>query len=86
MLSREYEARLEAGKWGLPAEAGGGHTGALAELQRRAIEAQRERLLDLRARSVIGDDAFHALEEEIDLLERTADAQMRPATDALASG
>jgi CPA1 family monovalent cation:H+ antiporter len=35
-------------------------------------------LLDLRARDIIGDDAFHALEEELDLLELTADPRVRP--------
>jgi len=30
------------------------------------------------ARSVIGDDAFHAAEEEIDLLELAADERIRP--------
>lgn len=86
MLSREYEARLSSGERGLPVEATGESAGALAELQRSAVEAQRRRLVDLRARNVIGDDAFHALEEEIDLLELTADARVRPGTDALASG
>jgi CPA1 family monovalent cation:H+ antiporter len=37
--------------------------------------------MDLRARSIIGDDAFHAAEEELDLLELTADSRIRPATD-----
>jgi monovalent cation/hydrogen antiporter len=43
--------------------------------------------VELRSASVIGDDAFHAAEEEIDLLELTADARVRPATggDALGS-
>ncbi len=86
VLSREYEARLDAGKRGLPVEASGERAGALAELQRRAVDAQRQRLIELRARNVIGDDAFHALEEELDLLELTADPRVRPGTDALASG
>jgi monovalent cation/hydrogen antiporter len=85
-LSREYEARLLSGERGLPVEAAGESAGALAELQRSAVEAQRRRLMDLRASNVIGDDAFHALEEEIDLLELSADARVRPGTDALASG
>ena len=44
-------------------------------------------LVDLRARSVIGDDAFHAAEEEIDLLELTASSRIRPSVegDALAT-
>jgi CPA1 family monovalent cation:H+ antiporter len=35
-------------------------------------------LTDLRARQVIGDDAFHVVEEEIDLQELTADTRVRP--------
>jgi hypothetical protein len=34
--------------------------------------------LDLRARSVIGDDAFHVIEEEIDMLELSADGRVHP--------
>jgi CPA1 family monovalent cation:H+ antiporter len=49
----------------------------LDALQTRVIAAQRAALLDLRARSIIGDDAFHAAEEEIDLLELTADERIR---------
>jgi Na+/H+ antiporter len=71
ILRREYEARL----------ASGGGDSNLAALQRAAVDAQRNALLDLRERSVIGDDAFHAAEEEIDLLDLTADARIRP--DAL---
>ncbi len=79
-LSREYEARLLAGERGLPVETTSESAGALAELQRAAVDAQRARLIDLRARDVIGDDAFHLLEEEIDLLELSADARVRPWT------
>jgi hypothetical protein len=35
---------------------------------------------------VIGDDAFHAAEEEIDLLELTADARVRPLVEGNALG
>jgi len=69
LLRREYRARLHQG-----AE----NSSVLADLQRRAVDAQRRTLIDLRARSVIGDDAFHAAEEEIDLLELTADPRIRP--------
>jgi hypothetical protein len=34
--------------------------------------------MDLRERSIIGDDAFHAAEEEIDLLELAGDERIRP--------
>jgi monovalent cation/hydrogen antiporter len=53
----------------------------MTELQRRAVRAQRQVLMNLRARKVIGDDAFHAAEEEVDLLELTADARIRPGPD-----
>jgi CPA1 family monovalent cation:H+ antiporter len=41
------------------------------------VEAQRDELTALRAREVIGDDAFHVVEEEIDLMELTANARVR---------
>jgi CPA1 family monovalent cation:H+ antiporter len=47
-------------------------------MQRRAVAAQRHALMDLRARDVIGDTAFQAVEEELDLLELAADPRVRP--------
>lgn len=79
-LRREYEARIRLGE----EQAEGSrtaHPGAtLAEALRQAVAAQRRALLELRARAVIGDDAFHVAEEEIDLLELTADERVRPET------
>jgi len=80
ILRGEYQARLRAEDAGAGREAVG--QASLAELQRRAVEAEREALTDLRARGVIGDDALHVVEEEIDLLELTADARVRPALEA----
>jgi CPA1 family monovalent cation:H+ antiporter len=77
ILRQEYHARMQAGA---PAPDG------LARLQQNAALAQRRALVDLRARSVIGDDAFHAAEEEIDLLELTADARIRPLVEGNAPG
>ncbi len=77
ILRREYHARLRPGNV---------QPESLAELQQQAASIQRRTLVELRARAVIGDDAFHAAEEEIDLLELTADARIRPSTDALAVG
>jgi CPA1 family monovalent cation:H+ antiporter len=54
-------------------------------LQRRAVRVQREVLMDLRARKLIGDDAFHAVEEEVDLLELTADPRIKPGPDSAVS-
>jgi CPA1 family monovalent cation:H+ antiporter len=42
-------------------------------------------LRDLRARDVIGDDAFHVVEEEIDLLELTAEARVAPAPEGVSN-
>jgi CPA1 family monovalent cation:H+ antiporter len=76
-LRRGYEARLrmnsepaaEALKPPAPPE--------VTQIQDRVVAAQRTALLDLRARWIIGDDAFHAAEEEIDLLELAADERIR---------
>jgi len=70
ILRREYRARTQ--ERDTPPT-------SLAELQQHAVLIQRRKLLELRSGSVIGDDAFHAAEEEIDLLELTADARIRPA-------
>jgi Na+/H+ antiporter len=76
VLRSEYEARLRSGERTPAAEAS--TETRMTELQRRAVRAQRAELISLRSREVIGDDAFHAAEEEIDLLELTADARIRP--------
>jgi CPA1 family monovalent cation:H+ antiporter len=47
----------------------------------RAQAAERRTLSDLRARGVIGDDAFHAVEEELDWSEVNQLAR-RPDTEA----
>jgi CPA1 family monovalent cation:H+ antiporter len=73
LLRREYRARLQPERH---------EPASLAALQQRAVQAQRQALIDLRARDVIGDDAFHAVEEEIDLLELTADPRVRPGLGA----
>jgi CPA1 family monovalent cation:H+ antiporter len=72
ILRREYQARMQPGS---------PEPDNLADLQQHAALAQRRALVDLRARSVIGDDAFHAAEEEIDLLELTANARIRPLVE-----
>jgi CPA1 family monovalent cation:H+ antiporter len=80
-LRREYEARIRLGDGGPQEARPAAQSGAtLAEALRRAVAAQRRALVELRARSIIGDDAFHVAEEEIDLLELTADERVRPET------
>ena len=81
VLRSEYEARIRSGER-LPS--GESRETRMTELQRRAVRAQREALITLRSQQVIGDDAFHAAEEEIDLLELTADARIKPGPDGTA--
>ena len=81
VLRSEYEARIRSGER-LPS--GESRETRMTELQRRAVRAQREALITLRSQQVIGDDAFHAAEEEIDLLELTADARIKPGPDGIA--
>ncbi len=81
ILRVEYQARLQ-GEESKPApRPASGTDRSLAALQRRAVEAQRDVLTDLRARRVIGDDAFHVVEEDIDMDELTADARVRPTVE-----
>jgi CPA1 family monovalent cation:H+ antiporter len=46
-------------------------------LQSHVVVAQRRLLIELRDRGTIGDDAFHAIEEELDIIELTADPRVR---------
>jgi CPA1 family monovalent cation:H+ antiporter len=96
LLRREYAARMRfeetadqlestAGD-GLSLESTAGDGLSLAALQREAALAQRQRLVVLRAESVIGDDAFHAAEAEIDLLELSADGRIHPGAEEDATG
>ena len=77
ILRGEYRARLNAGT--SEREGGAGEGAELAAFQKRAVAAQRKALRDLRTRRRIGDDAFHVVEEEIDLLDLTADTRVFPA-------
>jgi CPA1 family monovalent cation:H+ antiporter len=70
LLRDEYRTR--AGALGTGSDPG------FVGLQMLAVEAQREALRDLRARDVIGDDAFHVVEAEIDLLELSASTRIAP--------
>jgi CPA1 family monovalent cation:H+ antiporter len=81
ILRREYEERIRSGERPLTSDLAMTNETHMTDLQRRAVMAQRQVLMDLRARAVIGDDAFHAAEEEIDLLELTADSRIKPGPD-----
>lgn len=58
----EYRARVVEGE---PIET----ADKLLPARRRALAAERRALPELRASGVIGDDAFHAVEEELDWTE-----------------
>ena len=76
LLIRKYERRLRTGD--------GSRTGAgdqvddgsaYADALRRAYAAERRKLIELRDSGVIGDDAFHRVEEELDWADMHAQAQ-----------
>ncbi|MCK8782910.1 sodium:proton antiporter [Roseomonas sp. NAR14] len=73
-LLRDMKARakLDEARIGAPAP------DSTAALQAQAVEAARDALEDLRRDGTIGDDAFHVLEEELDLMELAADPRVRP--------
>lgn len=83
LLLQDYEARLAGAASGArvldgpppPPAASDGST--LAPALRRAIAAERRRLLELRSAGTIGDDAFHQIEEELDWAELNAEAMSR---------
>jgi len=76
LLRGKYEARL---RWSQAAQSSAPDDGAsrFSAAQRRALEAERRTLTDLRARGVIGDDAYHRIEEELDWAELNASASLR---------
>ena len=75
-LRREYQARPESG--GQQSAGSPVANSSSSELQRRVIIEQSRTLRDLRARDVIGDAAFQALEEKLDVLELNEDPRVRP--------
>jgi CPA1 family monovalent cation:H+ antiporter len=77
-LRRAYQARVRASEAQMSDGEYQRPESDLPHLQRRLVAAQRSTLVDLRERWIIGDDAFHAAEEEIDLIELAADERLRP--------
>jgi CPA1 family monovalent cation:H+ antiporter len=86
ILRAEYEARIRSGEREVAREGSSLGETHMTQLQRRAVARQRQVLMELRERAVIGDDAFHAAEEEIDLLELTADSRIKPGPDGPGGG
>jgi Na+/H+ antiporter len=67
VVRREYETRIQHGQ--SAREHSTGQASEFARIQRQALEAERRVLADMRQSNEIGDDAFHALEEELDWAE-----------------
>jgi CPA1 family monovalent cation:H+ antiporter len=76
LLRRKYELRVSRLDAAQDMEVRDGEALAPSPI-RRALEAERRALSDLRARGDIGDDAFHRVEEELDWAELNADAKTR---------
>jgi CPA1 family monovalent cation:H+ antiporter len=80
LLQRKYQARVRRAESGgtLPGELSDDGGGAdYWSVARRAQTAERRTLSDLRARGVIGDDAFHRVEEELDFADMNTEAMTR---------
>jgi CPA1 family monovalent cation:H+ antiporter len=81
LLRKKYQSRLDraeraAGDAPSP-EPGTDESDGYVEALGRAQAAERRTLFDLRARGVIGDDAFHRVEEELDWAELNREAMAR---------
>ena len=77
LLRKEYGAIVDLCEQGeQPREAADLPGGTL---RLRAISAARAKALELRRRFVIGDDAYHVLEEELDWAELSAGGRSEPA-------
>jgi monovalent cation/hydrogen antiporter len=79
LLRRNYQERLQRAERSEDQPPGPEKEGAsnFAKVQRRAHTAQRRTLSELRATGVIGDDAFHRVEEELDWAEVDAEGMAR---------
>ena len=66
-VRQEFAAHLSHGAEGAGKAGVAGSTHQ--EIHRRALDAARRAVLEMRARDDIGDDAFHRLEEELDWVE-----------------
>ena len=82
LLRRKYEARLRhAERVAAHSHASGGDGApeytSYTSVLRLALATERRVLLELRARGVIGDDAFHRVEEELDWAELNTETMAR---------
>jgi CPA1 family monovalent cation:H+ antiporter len=77
LLRHKYETRLQRAEIGT-SEASDGERGLdYTALHRKAQAAERRTLSDLRTDGVIGDDAFHRVEEELDWAELNTEGMAR---------
>jgi CPA1 family monovalent cation:H+ antiporter len=72
LLRRRYEAQLRSSEADPESAEPGAEVVNFNATRREALRAERRTLFDLRARGVIGDDAFHRIEEELDWAELDA--------------
>jgi monovalent cation/hydrogen antiporter len=79
LLRRNYQERLRRAERGENQSASDEKDGSLsfARVQRRAHSAQRRTLSEMRATGMIGDDAFHRVEEELDWADLDAEGMAR---------
>jgi len=77
LLRRKLESHLQRVERAAADPGGPDISAADTESLRRAHQAERRTLFDLRARGVIGDDAFHRVEEELDWGELNAEGMAR---------
>jgi hypothetical protein len=82
LLRRKYQSRVSRAEHAVAHVAGDGsptdEPDQYVEILRRAQQVERRTLFELRARGVIGDDAFHRVEEELDWAELNRESMSRP--------
>jgi Na+/H+ antiporter len=76
-LRRKLEDRLQRAERAASDPQAAAAPSGYPELLRRTQRAERNILFDLRARGVIGDDAFHRVEEELDWAELNREGMAR---------
>jgi monovalent cation/hydrogen antiporter len=77
LLRRKYELRVQRLQAEEESRAARADDTAQDAAYRRALDAERHALAQLRSRGVIGDDAFHRVEEELDWAELNVEAKAR---------
>ena len=77
LLRRKLESHLQRAEQAAADPAAPDSRADETEALHRAHLAERRTLFDLRARGVIGDDAFHRVEEELDWAELNAEGMAR---------